>query len=635
MRRTLAQIAGITAPQHYRNGGHVRGPGTGTSDSVNIKASNGEFILPTDTVRKVGVRRLQDLVDMTHEPTGKTRHPAQYADGGFVGLQSRTRRPGFDVDSFAQSMEQQRENSTQAAIAAGQAAQAEADAAAASRGKAPAAVAAPLENRVAQIPTGGQTAPAADGSQSSWTNTEIGRNVSNIAAALPGAGTMVRSGRMLGSAVQSASAAGEIGAINASGAALRTLALPAVGAATMASPSSAEQPGQSAQERLMNAGAGRGMVNPASVNPALPPPASPPRTLAGIAGLTGTTNDVTRNGNSYSGTNVSGDITVNGRAPGGGFMNTGNPSAGSAATQSPVGMTTDQAQRQGLVGERVGYNPAYDQRLTGTQGSPSPQNMAAAENLAAGQGQNARARLLAAGTGQTPGVQAPPVLHSGNDWQSRNDLRNAQVSASSITQSDKWGKGGDRTASAAYQALLGADNAARVAQPGVGVATMRESAGLQREGMQQAGETQRTGIRAEGVDAANQINRGRLTLEQIAAGYTNRSADRLDRAQAELEGAKTPEAQKSARERLMALTGKAPQNEWGVQVTPATKNADGSSTQGSVYRFNRGTGEVGRVDEGQGNAGQAPAKDNMVRGQVYQTRGGPMRWNGSSFERVG
>jgi hypothetical protein len=88
-------------------------------------------------------------------------------------------------------------------------------------------------------------------------------------------------------------------------------------------------------------------------------------------------------------------------------------------------------------------------------------------------------------------------------------------------------------------------------------------------------------------------------------------------------------------ERAVRMAGKAPQNEWGVQVTPTTKNLDGSTTQGNVYRFNKATGETSRVDEGQGNAGQAPAKDNMIRGQVYQTRGGPMRWNGSSFERVG
>ena len=83
MRRTLAQIAGITTPQRYREGGHVRGPGTSTSDSIPARLSDGEFVLPTDTVRKVGVRRLQDLVDSTHKYVGRYR-PGQFANGGMV-----------------------------------------------------------------------------------------------------------------------------------------------------------------------------------------------------------------------------------------------------------------------------------------------------------------------------------------------------------------------------------------------------------------------------------------------------------------------------------------------------------------------------------------------------------------------
>ena len=69
-------------PQHLARGGHVRGPGTGTSDSIPAMLSDGEFVMPADTVRKVGVRRLQDLVDMTHAPTGKNSQATHFADGG-------------------------------------------------------------------------------------------------------------------------------------------------------------------------------------------------------------------------------------------------------------------------------------------------------------------------------------------------------------------------------------------------------------------------------------------------------------------------------------------------------------------------------------------------------------------------
>lgn len=50
------------------NGGLVRGVGTGTSDSNLVPMSKGEFVLPADTVKKLGVRNLRDLIDETHVP---------------------------------------------------------------------------------------------------------------------------------------------------------------------------------------------------------------------------------------------------------------------------------------------------------------------------------------------------------------------------------------------------------------------------------------------------------------------------------------------------------------------------------------------------------------------------------------
>ncbi len=122
---------------------------------------------------------------------------------------------------------------------------------------------------------------------------------------------------------------------------------------------------------------------------------------------------------------------------------------------------------------------------------------------------------------------------------------------------------------------------------------------MQQTAMREAGATTRANVRAQLDGANNQIAGERLSLEKIAAGYQNRASDRMDRAQAELEAAKTPEAQRSARERLLALAGKAPQNEWKLQVTPTTKNPDGSTTDGSVYKWNTQSGETARVDTGQ------------------------------------
>ncbi len=139
-------------------------------------------------------------------------------------------------------------------------------------------------------------------------------------------------------------------------------------------------------------------------------------------------NDVTRIGNSYSGGNVGGNITVNGAPTAGTFsenpagrmaaMPGSAPAPAAAATPapdpspSPVGMSVDQAQRQGLVGARIGYNPAYDQRLTGAQGTPSAQNTAAA--------------------------RTQPAAPMG--WAERNAQRNAEVSAASITNRPEWSR---------------------------------------------------------------------------------------------------------------------------------------------------------------------------------------------------
>ncbi|KEH13785.1 hypothetical protein GY15_10860 [Delftia sp. 670] len=47
---------------------------------------------------------------------------------------------------------------------------------------------------------------------------------------------------------------------------------------------------------------------------------------------------------------------------------------------------------------------------------------------------------------------------------------------------------------------------------------------------------------------------------------------------------------------MRAIRGDADPSPWKVTVTPAIKNADGSTTQGSIIRHNGVTGEVQQVD---------------------------------------
>jgi len=65
------------APQKFASGGLIRGPGTGTSDSIPAYLSNGEYVIRAAAVRKLGKRHL----DMLNRGIPIPR----FADGGMVG----------------------------------------------------------------------------------------------------------------------------------------------------------------------------------------------------------------------------------------------------------------------------------------------------------------------------------------------------------------------------------------------------------------------------------------------------------------------------------------------------------------------------------------------------------------------
>lgn len=93
--RAVTQYSGMSATQRREkelglaDGGRVRprgfvaGKGTATSDSIPARLSNGEYVLPADTVRAVGVEALDALRESTHQPVkGERAHAAR---GFFAG----------------------------------------------------------------------------------------------------------------------------------------------------------------------------------------------------------------------------------------------------------------------------------------------------------------------------------------------------------------------------------------------------------------------------------------------------------------------------------------------------------------------------------------------------------------------
>ena len=66
-------------------GGPVKGPGTSTSDSIPARLSKGEYVLPADTVKKVGVKNLEHLRASTHNPDNRVPARAKHKPGSRGG----------------------------------------------------------------------------------------------------------------------------------------------------------------------------------------------------------------------------------------------------------------------------------------------------------------------------------------------------------------------------------------------------------------------------------------------------------------------------------------------------------------------------------------------------------------------
>lgn len=64
---------GMNGGVNAANGGHISGPGTGTSDSIPARLSDGEYVIPADVVEKVGVEFFDMLRNELHTPVAPRR----------------------------------------------------------------------------------------------------------------------------------------------------------------------------------------------------------------------------------------------------------------------------------------------------------------------------------------------------------------------------------------------------------------------------------------------------------------------------------------------------------------------------------------------------------------------------------
>ncbi|MFY9460465.1 MAG: hypothetical protein WAP57_12020 [Aquabacterium commune] len=580
----ISQYSGMSAMQRREkeqglaDGGMIRGPGTGTSDSipdemepgtyimpadstrqlglddkkVPVRVSNGEYELPPEQVQAVGAAVLDAIKGVTHTPKSLSARGLQspqdeqfFATGGSVRDPEELRKmiPQVEAMGYAQS---------------------------------PAAAPAPVAAPVANIQTGQprSVSPSALYMQDRAGEMREQAGAGDYAkAAGTAARTAVQGLGMYGVeladkvATPIANAARSFGSGLLGSDANATPATPS----TIASPPTSQTNPAAAPASTSLANAGRGVVNPPTINPSAPAPSNAPAAAP----------------------EVMPGVYRHGR---------GQYSDNAAGMGMPANFT----------------------------GQPSAQNMAAGESLAARSQQASMGRALSQPAGFQPqGVTAPTVLNSSNSWQARNDLRNLEVSAKSIT--NNGGRfdptKGRNPAQAAYLSALQADAAARGAQPGLDQTAMRENAGIQREGMQQEGATTRTGMTEQGSNAResgrNILARDEFNLRKEASGFQTRAAQQQEQLRNVLLDPKsTPEQRAVAQRNLAALSGKTAADRMQTVTLPDTTNEMGQVVRGGQALVR--TLEDGTVQQVPIGAQQGAAVPPGMTKQVGTSNGRPV-----------
>lgn len=220
------------------------------------------------------------------------------------------------------------------------------------------------------------------------------------------------------------------------------------------------------------------------------------------------------------------------------------------------------------------------------------------------------------------GVSVPTVLHSGNDWQSRNNLRNLEISASSMTnQPNAPGRrgqpAGEAPAVTAYKQALATDAALQGAAPGLASQAMQQNSAITQTGMREAGANRRGDAE---IAARTGTEMARLGLdaqrfnETAATGAMERSRMELGMRSLQQEQAlrdtlldpkATPEQRKQAQSSLLALQGKTPGSEWrGIELSGGV-DPTGMKLPSRLGLYNAGTGET-RLPDGTTHSTQPP-----------------------------
>ena len=127
-----------------------------------------------------------------------------------------------------------------------------------------------------------------------------------------------------------------------------------------------------------------------------------------------------------------------------------------------------------------------------------------------------------------------------------------------------------------------------------------------------------------GLDAFRMQDEAKTNaMRRDATGMEIEKAKALDSARQEyLAAGDDPAKQKAAAKKLAAFGTKMDDGKWSLQVTPPTKNLDGTTTPGSIYKINTGTGDVVPV-QGMDAGGQAGSKPTPTAKNIEALKSDP------------
>ena len=634
--------------------GPVRGPGTGTSDDVKEAVPPGTYIMPADSTQAIGPENLGGL---GFKPGAKAAQaPAAEAPG--MGFKPGGVSVNLSNGEFKLSPEQV--HAIGAQVLEGLKAATHTPAAQQEREE-PGEHEAPEPSRNELFfADGGLVEDEAKKRQQSQatspTNTFPGNRAEPTRgmyaganteaadfakAAFPGTATAIQGA---GQAIQDAYSQGGIGAavgqgfrgamvpavglvddvansarrvLDPAANALKTLvtgdATP-IGQAAAAAPAAAKPP-QSAAAPVPAASAPT--ATPANPNYGNEPNAPANPLAAAPTASAPLSNNVTREGNSYSGKDIGPGFTINGKEPGGGFVSGAvQPSSGirrgvggpdvlgilQRESQIRSGMGALQDQIRFNEGTRGNGNYFGFRRPSGDEGGPAVLRDPSTE----GQAERDRSAVMQAAM--------TPLRGSPNGQLTANQLRTAQGLVD----------GSQRDATARYQTDTSA-------------ATQRDTAAIREDG-----EAARSFEREQGANqralASSQIQQQELGMRREAQSFQTREAQRKESLQARYEAAKTPEERAAIAQQIRDLSGKQePANRF--TVVPGGQEWDAASGAMRNVPARVLNNQTGQFVDGERQAGAQPQamptdKSKLAAGQIYQTARGPARWDGNQFVGV-